>query len=56
MSGQNGIEDVALNFIRVYKRYKDKSFQAREDRRNDERNNLNRQNPRMKGRLDKHPC
>ena len=32
MSGQYDIEKVALDFMKVYKRYKENSFRARKER------------------------
>ncbi len=55
MSGQINIEKVALDFMKVYKRYKENSFRARKDRNEGGDNLLNR-NTRRRGRLDKHPC
>jgi len=56
MSGQKSIEDVALEFIAVYKRYKDRRYRAPKVGRGDGERNLLRRNPREKARLDKHPC
>ena len=41
MSGQMNIEKIALDFIKVYKRYKDNSFKARKDRNEGGDNLLN---------------
>lgn len=55
MSGQKSIDKVALDFITLYKKYKDKSYKRRM-KREEESKHLLARNPRRRERLDKHPC
>lgn len=54
MSGQTSIDKIALDFITVYKRLKDKRSGAGKVRKEEE--GLLRRNPGRRQRLDKHPC
>ncbi|MGE5420453.1 MAG: hypothetical protein ACM3UT_09720 [Chloroflexota bacterium] len=53
MSGQTSIDKIALDFIAVYKRVKDKRSGPVGEKKEGE--GL-RRNPGRKQRLDKHPC
>lgn len=56
MSGQTSIDKIALDFITVYKRFKDRSHRARGTRKGEQGKILLAGNPRRRERLDKRPC
>lgn len=55
MSGQKSIDKVALDFITMYRKYREKSYKRRM-MREEEGKHLLVKNPRRRERLDKHPC